>query len=88
VPSPEALEIMLKGAARIVQVSETEIADAIRAYYEDTHNLAEGAGAASLAALIQEGSRQRGRRIGLVLSGGNIDRSAFARILAGETPAA
>lgn len=86
VPSPDALDIMLKGAARIVQVSETEIADAIRAYYEDTHNLAEGAGAASLAALIQEGSRQRGRRVGLVLSGGNIDRSAFAQVLAGETP--
>ncbi len=88
VPSSDALDIILKGAARIVQVAETEIADAIRAYFEDTHNLAEGAGAASLAALIQEGSRQRGRRIGLVLSGGNIDRSVFARVLAGETPAA
>jgi threonine dehydratase len=88
VPSPDALDIMLKGAARIVQVSETEIADAMRVYYEDTHNLAEGAGAASLAALMQESSRQRGRRIGLVLSGGNIDRSAFAQVLAGETPAA
>jgi threonine dehydratase len=88
VPSADALDIMLKGAARIVQVSETEIADAMRVYYEDTHNLAEGAGAASLAALMQESSRQRGRRIGLVLSGGNIDRSAFAQVLAGETPAA
>jgi threonine dehydratase len=88
VPSQDALDIILKGAARIVQVSETEIAEAIRAYYEDTHNLAEGAGAASLAALVQESSRQQGRRIGLVLSGGNIDRSAFAQVLAGETPAA
>ena len=84
----DAWRTMLKGAARIVQVSETEIADAMRAYYEDTHNLAEGAGAASLAALMQESSRQRGRRIGLVLSGGNIDRSAFAQVLTGETPAA
>jgi threonine dehydratase len=88
VPSPDALDIILRGAARIVQVSETEIADAIRAYYEDTHNLAEGAGAAPLAALVQESSRQQGRRVGLVLSGGNIDRSAFAQVLTGETPAA
>ena len=87
VPDPDALDIMMKGAARIVVVSEDEIAEAIRVYYEDTHNLAEGAGAASLAALIQESSRQRGRRVGLILSGGNIDRSAFAQVLAGETPA-
>lgn len=87
VPNPDALDIMMRGAARIVAVSEDEIAEAIRFYYEDTHNLAEGAGAASLAALMQESSRQRGLRIGLILSGGNIDRSAFAQVLAGETPA-
>ncbi len=87
VPNPDALDIMMRGAARIVAVSEDEIAEAIRFYYEDTHNLAEGAGAASLAALIQESSRQRGRRIGLILSGGNIDRSACAQVLAGATPA-
>ena len=87
VPNPDALDIMMRGAARIVAVSEDEIAEAIRFYYEDTHNLAEGAGAASLAALIQESSPQRGRRIGLILSGGNIDRSACAQVLAGATPA-
>lgn len=81
-PDGEALDIILKGADRIVQVSDTEIGAAIRAYYEDTHQLAEGAGAAALAALLQENERMKGRRVGLVLSGGNIDRSLYLRVLA------
>ncbi len=86
-PQPEALEIIVKGAARIVAVSEDDIAEAIRIYYTTTHNLAEGAGAAPLAALLKEKDRYAGKRVGLVLSGGNIDMPVLAQILRGETPA-
>jgi threonine dehydratase len=85
-PPAEALAIVAKGAARVVTVSEDEIADAIRIYYTCTHNLAEGAGAAPLAALLQERTRYAGKRVGVVLSGGNIDMPVLARILRGETP--
>jgi len=88
VPHPEAVVAIKAGADRIVQVSETEIADAMRAYYEDTHNLAEGAAATPLAALLQERDGMKGRRVALIMSGGNIDRAMFAKVLAGETPAA
>ena len=81
-PDAEALEVILKGADRIVKVSDAEIATAMRAYYEDTHQLTEGAGAAALAALLQERDRQAGRRVGLILSGGNIDRPLYLRTLA------
>lgn len=77
VPDPQAFEIIRRGAARIVTVTDEEVAAAIRALWQDTHNLAEGAGAAALAALLQEGAAMRGRRVGLVLSGGNIDLSLF-----------
>ena len=69
-PPAEALEIIRKGASRIVRVSEDEIAEAIRVYYATTHNLAEGAGAAPLAALLKEASRYAGKRAGVVLTGG------------------
>lgn len=82
-PDAAALEIILKGADRIVEVSDAEIATAMRAYYEDTHQLTEGAGAASLAALLQERERMAGKRVGLILSGGNIDRPLYLRALAG-----
>ncbi len=87
-PAAEALDIIGKGAARIVRVSENDIAEAIRIYYSTTHNLAEGAGAAPLAGLLQEKSRYAGKRAGLILSGGNIDMPVAAQILRGETPAA
>ena len=87
-PQPEAFEIIAKGAARIVAVGENDIAEAIRIYYTTTHNLAEGAGAAPLAALLKEKQRYAGKRVGLILSGGNIDMAVFAQILRGETPAA
>jgi threonine dehydratase len=86
-PQPEPLEIIRKGAARIVAVTEAEIAEAVRNLYSDTHNLAEGAGAASLAALSKERGRYAGKRAGLILSGGNIDMAPFAEILQGRTPA-
>jgi len=76
-PDADALAIILRGASRIVQVSDDEIASAIRALWTDTHNLAEGAGAAALAAALQEKSRLRGKRVGLILSGGNIDFDLF-----------
>jgi threonine dehydratase len=87
-PQPEAFEIVKNGAARVITVSEDEIAEAIRIYYTTTHNLAEGAGALSLAALLKERARYAGKRAGLILSGGNIDMPLFAQILRGETPAA
>ena len=76
-PDPEALRIILHGAARIVTVDDQQIAAAIGAYWTDTHNLVEGAGAAPLAALIQEADTMRGKRVALVASGGNIDLSLF-----------
>jgi threonine dehydratase len=86
-PQPEAFEIIQKGAARVVTVSEDEIAEAIRIYYTTTHNLAEGAGAAPLAALMKEKAQYAGKRAGLILSGGNIDMAVLAKVLRGETPA-
>lgn len=77
VPDAGALAIIRCGAARIVTVDDDAIAAAIRAYWQDTHNLAEGAGAAPLAALLREADIMRGRRVGLVLSGGNIDLDLF-----------
>jgi len=82
VPDADALAAILAGAARIVTLSEDEIAVAMRAYFTDTHNLAEGAGAAALAALLQERDRMAGRKVGVILSGGNIDRPVYRRILA------
>ncbi|CAN5909645.1 threonine dehydratase [soil metagenome] len=81
-PDAEALAVIVKGADRIVQVSDGEIALAMRAYYEDAHQLTEGAGAAALAALMQARERMQGRTVGLVLSGGNIDRPLYLRTLA------
>jgi threonine dehydratase len=78
-PDPEALAIIRAGAARIVTVTDDQIAAAIRAYWTDTHNLVEGAGAAPLAALLAEGARMHGKRVGLVISGGNIDLDLFRR---------
>ena len=86
VPNSDAVAIINRGAERIVQVSEDEIAEAVRLYYRTTHNLAEGAGAAPLAALIKERGAMAGRRVGLILSGGNIDMAKFAMILDGKTP--
>jgi threonine dehydratase len=79
VPVAEALAVIRKGASRIVQVTDDEVAAAARAYWTDTHNLAEGAGAAALAAALQEKNRLAGKRVGLILSGGNIDLDLFRR---------
>jgi threonine dehydratase len=88
VPDEEALEVIARGAARVVLVDDDEIASAIRAYWTDAHHLAEGAGAAGLAAAMKERSRLKGRKIGLVLSGGNIDFDLFQRWAAARVSAA
>jgi threonine dehydratase len=77
IPDAAALEMIRAGTARIVTVTDDEIAAAIRAFWSDTHNLAEGAGAAPLAALLRERDTMAGRRVGLCLSGGNIDLALF-----------
>ena len=82
VPDAEALSIIRKGASRIVQVTDDEVANAVRVYWTDTHNLAEGAGAAALAAALQEKAKLRGKRVGLILSGGNIDFDLFQKWIA------
>ncbi len=87
-PDEEAVAMILKGAARITLVEDAEIAAAIRAYWTDTHNLAEGAGAAPLAAAIKERARLSGRKVGLVLSGGNIDFDLFQQEVATAPKAA
>ena len=86
VPDPEALAIIRRGAARIVEVSEDEIADAIRVMFGATHSLAEGAGAAALAALIKEREALKGRRAAVILSGQNFDRAMAQTVLNGQTP--
>lgn len=80
-PAPEALDIIRTGAARILRVEDAAIREAIRALHEDTHNTAEGAGAAALAGAMQERERNQGERIAVVLSGANIDRRLLAGIL-------
>ncbi len=77
IPEPAALDVILEGAARVLRLAETEIKEAIRAYWTDTHNLAEGAGAAPLAGLLQERQRQCGKRVAVILCGGNIDLAWF-----------
>ena len=87
-PDEEAVAAIVKGAARVVLVTDDAIAEAIRAYWTDTHNLAEGAGAAPLAAAAKERGRLAGRKVGLVLSGGNIDLDLFQSRVAAAPKAA
>lgn len=86
VPVPEALAIYGQKAALILTVSDAEVAEAIRVYYSDTHNLAEGAGAAPLAALMQERERMKGKKVAVILCGGNIDRDWFVTVMRGGVP--
>jgi len=80
-PVPAALAAIRAGADRVVEVSDEEIEEAMRVIYDDTHNVAEGAAAASLAALMQERDRVRGRTVGIVLTGGNVDAEVLAPVL-------
>lgn len=79
---PEAVEIIRRGAARVITVSERDIREAMRAYFTDTHNVAEGAGAVPLAGALAERTRLAGKRVAVVLSGGNVDAPVFRDVLA------
>lgn len=83
-PNADAMEGIWRSVARVVSVRDAEVAEAMRLFFSATHNVAEGAGAAALAGALQEG-QDPGRAIGVVLSGGNVDRSLYARVLAGES---
>lgn len=80
-PVEDALAVMLKHVDRFVEVSENEIRSAMRAFYEDTHNVAEGAGAAAIAAVLKDRNKVNGKRVGAVLTGGNVDREVFLEAL-------
>jgi threonine dehydratase len=80
----DAVEVIAVGASRLVSVSESEIRAAMRCFFSDTHNVAEGAAAATLAALMKERDRMRGKRVALILSGGNVDRETFGKVLLEE----
>lgn len=85
-PVQPALDVLGNGSERVISVSEDEIAEAIRVLFADTHNLAEGAGAAGLAAMARDRDRLDGKKVGVILTGGNIDEGKLARILDGGTP--
>lgn len=84
IADPEALAIVRSEAEDVVAVTDEEVADAMRILFVDTHNVAEGAGAAGLAAAIQQRGRHAGRAVGFALTGGNVDSDMFARVLAGR----
>jgi len=81
VPQEAAMEVIWKGCERMVRVSEEDLREAVIALYRDTHNIAEGAGAAAFAALFKEREKMTGKRVGVILSGGNIDLELFQRII-------
>jgi threonine dehydratase len=81
IPDPEAFEIIRTGVERIVTVSESDIRSAMRHYFTDTHNVAEGAAAAPLAALLREREGMKGKKVALVLSGANVDANVFRAVL-------
>lgn len=82
-PNADAFQHILRGVERIVVVTDDEAEAAMRAYFTDTHNVAEGAAGAGLAAVLQEKSALAGKRVGVIFTGGNIDQPVFARVLAG-----
>ncbi len=80
-PNADALETILNHVARVIEVTDAEIMEAMRAFFQDTHNLAEGAGATGLAGALRERRSLRGKRVGIVLSGSNIDLKTYAAVL-------
>jgi threonine dehydratase len=80
-PNQLAMEAIWENVARITQVSDAAIRSAMRAFYEDTHNLAEGAGAAALAGALEERHSLAGKRIGIILTGGNVDLDMYQHVL-------
>ncbi|WP_213805333.1 threonine dehydratase [Granulicella sp. dw_53] len=85
-PMQETLEVLQAGMERLIEVEDDEVEAAMRAYFSDTHNVAEGAGAIGLAALLKDRANMQGR-VGTVLCGGNVDSEVFARVLAGGAAA-
>lgn len=85
-PNPLALNEIRAGAHHIVTVTDDEIAEAMRCLFRTTHQVAEGAGAAACAALMQERALWQGKKVGIVMTGGNIDPEVFATVLSGSTP--
>ena len=85
IPDAEALALMLRFVDEVIEVSDEEIAAAMRLLFSATHNVAEGAGAASLAGAMKSRARLHGRKVGLTLCGGNVDSDVFARVLSGGT---
>lgn len=81
VPDDASLNVVLQNVDRIVQVTEEEIAESMRIMFTATHNVAEGAGAAGFAAALKEKQTLQGSRVGVVISGGNVDRELFAKVL-------
>lgn len=77
----EALDVLLREADDVITVTDDEVAAAMRALFADTHNVAEGAGAAAFAAALQQRERWRGRSVGVPLTGGNVDTAVFASVL-------
>ena len=82
VPDAQALAVIRREVDDVIAVSDDQIADAMRALFADTHNVAEGAGAAALAGAMLQRERWAGRRIGVALTGGNVDSAVFAQVLA------
>ena len=78
-PMEEAFEIIKAGASRVVKVSDREITEAMFMYYQTTHNLCEAAGAVSLTGLLKEKDKVKGKRVGVILSGANIDFETFCQ---------
>ena len=85
-PDKDAFDLIYNGAERVVRVDDDTIAEAIRLIYRATHNIAEGSGAASLAALMLEKDKMAGKKVGVVLTGQNIDSNWVGQIMAGKTP--
>jgi threonine dehydratase len=85
-PDEEALEIIRQNVEHIVQVTDDEVRHAMKILFTDTHNVVEGAGAASLAAALKEQHSLKGKRVGLIVSGGNVDHDVFASVLAEDAP--
>jgi threonine dehydratase len=73
--------MIFQHVSRVVTVNDHHVAAAMRAVFDDTHNIAEGAGAAAVAAILNEKDSLRGKRVAAVLSGGNVDRALFAEVL-------
>ncbi|MEM7404178.1 MAG: threonine dehydratase [Pseudomonadota bacterium] len=86
IPHAEALQMILNGVSRVVAVSEDDLAESMRQLFSATHNIAEGAGASAFAALMNEREEMAGKRVAVVISGGNMDRARYLEVLAGGTP--